>query len=141
MKNMKKLTDTIKYIVSKYNNPEDLTISRMYMILYIVDSIYEDEYESNITGVGWEDGPYHKQLVGISSPDDYLDDELSIENDGKWEGLMYGSNIPKRVFRLSSDIDADSLELDASEKNIIDDVIDKTQHLTYSEIMYCIRTI
>lgn len=122
-----KTASALAYILNNYPHPADLSKARVLKMLYLADWVMAARHGHTITDIDWyfnHYGPYMRDI----------EDAVRSSSLFKWRSgvNMYGS--PKETLTLRHS-GQPKIDLDPSERQVIDRVIDRTQTLNFSEFL------
>ena len=125
---MDKISQVLSYILYNYPYPDELSKTRCTKMIYLADWSSVLKYNKQITDIEWYFGHYGP----------YVDDVYNIVKKSKslffiQKSQSYFGN-PKEIFRLNPDYAPETL-LNNEEKQILDDIIEKTQYLNWNEFV------
>lgn len=124
-----KVVDLVRYVITTYPYPNELSKARLNKIVYLVDWKNTLVYGTQMTDIQWKFNHYGPYVDRI---------ELELRQDKRFDILnttnLYGHK--KEVVVLSSSINnASFIEPNENEKAIIDFIIEKTRRLNFSEFI------
>lgn len=120
------LIDLIRYICLNSPNPDELSLSRLNKIIYLIDWKSAVEYQQQITSIEWytnDFGPYIQNL------EDILKNDSRFELDNVLD--LYGKK--KNIISLLND--KNFLEPNKNEKLISDFVLQKVEKFYWNEFL------
>ncbi|WP_299948417.1 Panacea domain-containing protein [uncultured Microbulbifer sp.] len=122
-----KISSLIKYLLKNYPNKSELSASRLTKMLYLADWKSAIENSKQLTDAEWHFnhyGPYVDDFIKIAANDD----EIKVFS----TQTMFGAHKQQVELREGS---SREIEIQESEKKILDFVIDSTRSKNYEEFI------
>lgn len=122
-----KISNLIKYLLTKYPYKSELSASRLTKMLYLADWKSAIKYSKKLTDAQWHFnhyGPYVDDFIKIAKDDD----DIRVVS----TRTMFGGH--KQEIQLSSDFDG-TIELAETDREILDFVISSTKRKNYEDFI------
>jgi len=122
---MEKTIEILKYLFSRYPNPNELSKARVVKMVYLADWKSAFTQGHQLTDIKWiynHYGPYVDDIITIIKSDE----NFKVKSD-----LNY-YNQPREIIILKRKVEA---KISESTKEILDFVISKTSHLYWDEFI------
>lgn len=127
---MAELNKVIRYFAFHYPYKNELSKTRMTKMVYLADWFSAQKYGSQLTEIKWffdDYGPYVRDVYEVAKKDN----KLTIKEE------MSTYNFPKQVIALKKDTESalDLGELSSRDRAILEEVIEETKSLNFSEFV------
>lgn len=122
---MERVINILDYLYLQYPNPNQLSISRIMKLLYLIDWRYAITKFEKLTDIEWlqtEYGPFYKSLRAIFNESSNFDVSIKIDDDNKEQIIIVFLN------------KKENLVTKIETKEVVDFVIEHCKDYTWSEL-------
>lgn len=122
---MERVINILNYLYSEYPNPNQLSISRVMKLLYLIEWRYAITKFEKLTDIEWLHtayGPFYKSLRSIFSESSNFDIKLDIDDKGREQTIIIFLNKKENI------------SLNDETKEVIDFVIEHCKDYSWIEL-------